>query len=202
MYLCNPNTYINYHCNTMKKTIVIAMLMAAVASASAQWFDFSNNKNRFDLGVNLGMTGLKCNYQAFTWGASLNVYGVYVDFLYGAPAHKYDNHVVPVMYNDTSITSINIGYQIPVLPWLRVMPIVGHCHTNAGLTDATTVNVEVTDDYSAEMYHDFNVTSRRHYFNYGCGLIIQPIRWFNLYAVYSRQAVYGGLGISLGDVDW
>ena len=172
--------------------------MAVAMGANAQWFDFSNNNERLDVGVNLGMVGLNCNYQNLGVGGSFNVYGVYIDFLCASPEHKYDNHVQPIMYNDTSALSINIGYQIPVLPWLRIMPLIGHCHTSAGLTDATTVNIEVNDN-SAQMYHDFNVTSRRHYFNYGCGLIIQPIRWVSIYGVYTTHAIYGGISLSLGE---
>ena len=183
----------------MKRSIFFAAIMAFVLNANAQWFDISNNKGRADLGVSFGMAGIGCDYHSFAFGGGLSVYGVYIDFLYGAPEHKYDKHVVPVMYNDTSVLDINIGYQIPVLPWLRLMPLVGHCHTSAGLTDATTVNIEVDGDHSATMYHDFNVTSRKHYLNYGCGLIIQPIRQASIYAVYTRHAIYGGISISLGE---
>ena len=183
----------------MRKSVILAALMAVAMSANAQWFDFSNNVGRFDVGANLGVVGIGCDYSNFGVGGVICVYGVYVDFLSVSPEHKYDNHVTPNMYNDTAALSINIGYQIPVLPWLRIMPLVGHCHTSAGLTDATTVNIEVNDN-SATMYHDFNVTSRRHYLNYGCGLIIQPIQWVNVYAVYTRHAIYGGISVSLGSL--
>ena len=42
----------------MKKTLVILAFVAAAMSSSAQWFDFSNNKNRFDLGVQFGVPGI------------------------------------------------------------------------------------------------------------------------------------------------
>lgn len=181
----------------MKKSIFIALLMVATMSASAQWFDFKSNNELAEVGFVTGPVGLKCNYSGWGYGGSVNICGVYIDFLYTGPEHKFDNHVLPVLYDDTAALAINIGYQIPVLPWLRVMPVVGHCHTSAGLTDATTVNIEVENE-SARMYHDFEVTSRRHYFNYGGGLVIQPVKWVSLYGVYTVHAIYGGISVNLG----
>lgn len=183
----------------MKKGIIIAVLVAMTMGASAQWFDFSNNKEIFEVGFQTGPVGLKTNYSNWGYGGSINICGVVVDFLYTGPEHKYDNHVLPVLYEDTSALTINVGYQIPVLPWLKVMPVVGHCHTSAGLTDATTVNIEVQDE-SARMYHDFDVTSRRHYFNYGGGLVIHPVDWMSVYGVYTVHAIYGGITFNLGAI--
>lgn len=182
----------------MKKIILIAAVMAVAMSASAQWFNFSNNKERLDIGAHFGEGGRGCNYTALGGGVSLAVYGVYIDFFNSSPQHKYDNHVLPQLYNDTSILAINLGYQIPVLPWLRVMPLIGHCHTSAGITDASTVNIDVDGEYNARIYHDFNVTRRWHYLNFGGGIFVQPIEWLNIYAVYTSTAVYGGLSLSLG----
>lgn len=185
----------------MKRYVILVALVAAAMSASAQWFDFASNKERYTFGFNFGEVGRGCNYSDLGFGASLGVYGVYIDFVNASPEHKYDNHVTPDRYRDTAVTAINFGYQIPVLPWLRVMPLIGHCYTRAGITDASTVNIEVNGEYSATMYHDFDVISRRHYFNYGCGLVIDPIQWANIYAVYTRHAIYGGISINL-KADW
>lgn len=185
----------------MKKSILFfAALMAVVMSANAQWFDFSNNKERAGIGVHFGMAGWNSEYQDFGAGVSLNVMGVYLDILQGGPAHKYDNHVTNTIYDDSVAFHINAGYQIPVLPWLRVMPMVGYHQSNAGKTDATTVNIEVDGEYSASMYHDYDVTpgTRKHHFNFGCGLFVQPIRWLDIYAIASRYAIYGGLSFNLG----
>ena len=181
----------------MKKCIIVAALVFVAMGANAQWFDFASNKERYSLGFNLGMAGIGCNYKDFSFGAGLSAYGVYLDFIAASPEHKYDNHVTPNYYNDTSVTSISLGYQIPVLPWLRIMPLVGHIHTSAGVTDASTVNIEVNGEYSATMYHDFDVHRRYHYFNYGCGLVVDPIQWASLSAVYTRHAIYGGISVNL-----
>ena len=186
----------------MKKSIIIVALMAMFMGASAQshWFNFANNKDRFGVGFNCGLVGWHTEFSDFGAGASINVMGVYLDYMQAGPKYKYDNHVIDALYEDSVAFVINAGYQIPVLPWLRVMPMVGYCQTNNGYTDATTVNVEVDDDHSARIYHDYYVAagSRRHHFNFGAGLFVQPIRWLEIYAVGSMNALYGGISINLG----
>lgn len=184
----------------MKKSIIIVALMAMVMSANAQWFDFSNNKDHYEVGFNCGLVGWNTEFSGFGAGASINVMGVYLDYLQTGPMYKYDNHVVDALYDDSVAFVINAGYQIPVLPWLRVMPMVGYCQTNNGYTDAMTVNIEVDDDHDARIYHDYYVAagSRRHHFNVGVGLFVQPIRWLEIYAIGSMNALYGGISINLG----
>ena len=184
----------------MKKNIIlVALLMAFAFNANAQWFDFSQNNERAGVGFQLGAAGWNSEYSDFGFGASINIYGVYVDFLQGGPEHKYDNHVTSTLYEDSVAFHINLGYQIPVLPWLRITPLVGYHQTNAGLTDATTVNIDVDDDHSARIFHDYDVTpgTRKHHFNFGCGLFIQPLQWFEIYFIGSRYALYGGISINL-----
>lgn len=182
----------------MKKTLFLSVLMALTMSVNAQWFDLSNNVGRLSLGVNLGEVGLNCPYHAFGFGISLSAYGGYIDFVYSGPEHQFDNHVNAAQYNDSAALAINLGYMIPVLPWLRVMPLVGYCQTNAGITDASTVNVEVNEN-SASVYHDYTVTpgTRNHRFNFGGGVEIRPIKWINIYGVYTYHAIYGGISLNL-----
>lgn len=164
--------------------------------ASTQWFNFSNNKEHLSIGLHGGSQAFSTEYADFGMGMSLQAYGVYVDFLAYGPAHRHDNHVNNTQWQDSASTSVNLGYQIPVLPWLRVMPLVGYMQTNYGLTDASTVNVS-SDEYSATIYHDYNVQHRDHYFNFGVGLFVKPIRYIDVYAVASRYAIYGGISINL-----
>lgn len=187
----------------MKKSLLIAALMAVAMSASAQWFDFSNNKDRYEVGFNIGMAGLNTTYQDFGAGASISAWGVYIDCLSAGPEHRYDNHVNGNLWEDSTAVVVNAGYQIPVLPWLRVMPMVGYCQTTYGLTDASTVNVE-TNENSSSIYHDYVVLAgtRKHYFNFGAGIIVSPFKWCSIYGVYSRNAIYGGISVNLGGVNW
>lgn len=183
----------------MKKTLVILAFCIFAMSANAQWFDFSNNDQRLGIGFNLGQNALNTDYSNLGFGMNINCMGIYVDFLSVSPEHKYDNHVTQDNYTDSSSYTINAGYQIPVLSWLRVMPLVGYHQTNYGLTDGSTVNIE-TNENSSSWHHDYKVTpgSRKHYFNYGIGLVLTPVEWVDISAVASRHAIYGGLTINLG----
>jgi len=185
----------------MKKSILFAAIVALSMTANAQWFDFSQNSNRIGIGLNMGELGRGTSYTDFGGGVSINILGVYIDYTQAGPDHKYDNHVTNTLYNDSVAFTLNVGYQIPVLPWLRVMPLVGYCQTNAGLTDATTVNVEVNGEYDASVYHDYTVTSgtRQHYFNAGVGLVITPIRWIDLFAIGTMHSITGGISFNLSE---
>lgn len=182
----------------MKKLMTIVAFVAIAMTANAQWFDFSNNSRRLGFGVHLGQNAFGTEYADIAGGLSLNAMGVYIDFTRATPEHQYDNHVTNTLYNDSSSFTINVGYQIPVLPWLRVTPIVGYHQTNYGITDATTVNIE-TNENTSQMYHDYDVTdgSRKHYFNVGLGLCLTPIKWVDIYGMASLHAIYGGISINL-----
>ena len=183
----------------MKKLFILVAMAFVAMSTNAQWFDFSNNNNRLGIGLQVGQSATGTEYAKLGFGISLSAMGGYIDFLRVTPEHQYDNHVTNTMYDDSSSININLGYQIPVLPWLRVMPLVGYCQTNYGKTDATTVNIE-TNENTSQMYHDYDVTpgSRKHYYNLGLGLFVQPIKWIDLYAIGSLRGIYGGVSFNLG----
>lgn len=182
----------------MKKYLIIAALTVLSLSARAQLFDFSSNSGRFESGFTIGQAASFTDYANFGTGINFLGYGVYVDFLYAAPQHMYDSHVNDTKWNDTEAYCISAGYQVPILPWLRVMPVAGYMQTNEGVTDASTINIKDGEN-TATFYHDYDVTpgTRIHYFNYGLGLSIQPCKWFSINAIATRYALYGGIGINL-----
>ena len=182
----------------MKRVLLIVALMVASICARAQWFDFSNNVERLCIGFHGGKAGVGTYYSDLGFGFSASAYGIYLDFVRVSPAHQYDNHVTSTLYNDSSVFSINMGYQFPVLSWLRVAPILGYSQTNNGITDATTVNIETGED--SRIFHDYDVSHREHFFNFGVGLFIQPIRWIEIYGVASRRTIYGGISLNLGNL--
>lgn len=196
----------------MKKNVFIfAAVMAVAMSAHAQWFDFQSNVHRYGIGFNLGVVGQGTGYQDFGFGASINAWGVYIDFISAGPMYKYDNHVASMndpinlrLLPDSTTTTINLGYQIPVLSWLRIMPLVGFNVTTSGRTDMSTHNAQTSgsgDNVSVELYHDYIREYRWSYFNYGGGIIISPIKWLSLYGVYTTHAVYGGISVNLNALD-
>lgn len=182
----------------MKKTLIIVALLTMAFSANAQLFDFSSNANRFELGLNIGQVGTNTDYAGMGLGIGLNAFGFQIDFLMNGPEHQYDNHVEAKLYDDHEAWVINGGYQIPVLRWLKIVPMAGYCQTNDGVTDASTINIS-GGEYSASMYHDYNVTpgSRKHYFNYGCGISLQPLKWFSINAAYTKYSIYGGIFLNI-----
>lgn len=183
----------------MKKKILLIVALATLGlSANAQWFDFSNNNERFGAGFQLGQSASGTEYATLGWGFSLHAYGVYMDVLLARPDHEFDNHVTNTLYRDSASFNIQLGYMIPVLPWLRVIPLLGYSQTNYGDTDATTVNIS-SDGVTSSIYHDYTVVpgSRKHYFNFGVGVAVSPIKYLDLYAVYTARAIYGGISFSI-----
>lgn len=182
----------------MKKTLLLVVLLALSVSAGAQnFFNFSSNRNRLEVGLAVGKPGLTTAYEDWGWGASVVLCGLQVDYIQAGPAHKFDNHVTDEMWDDQVACALNVGYQIPVLPWLRITPIVGYCQTNYGKTDGSSINVSWSES-SATLYHDYNITpgSQTHYFNFGGGISISPFKWLSISGVYSRYAVYGAIAFN------
>lgn len=182
------------------KRILISSILAlfAAMTANAQYFDFSLNNGRIETGFNAGQVGTTTQYARFGSGAHILAWGAYLDFTVATPQHRYDSHVSDTQWNDNKVIVINTGYQIPVVKWFRLMPLVGYVQTNEGLTDASTINIS-TGEESGTFYHDYTVTpgTRKHYFNFGGGISVQPIKWFSISMMYTRYAIYGGISLNL-----
>ncbi len=185
----------------MKKIAIIAVLFTTFTfSAKAQWFDFSENYNDFTIGFNGGVVGydfngtLDKNIADAGFGISVSLLGVYVDFIYQQPEHKFGNKITPMVYYDHSALTINAGYKIPVTNWLNITPLLGYSNETYGETDCSTINVEYE---SNSVYHDYNVTERFNHFNYGLGLSFKPTDWIELGGVCTAHAVYGNISLNL-----
>ena len=182
-------------------------MMAVAMSASAQWFDFKNNVHRYEIGFNIGMTGLNTGFQDLGFGASLSAWGVYLDLTTAGPMYKYDNRVASMndpaelrFLPDSTTTTINLGYQIPVLPWLRIMPLAGLTINTNGHTDMATHNAEYSgsgEDVTINLTHDYNSEHTDFSFNFGGGISISPVKYFSVYGIYTTHAIYGGISLNL-----
>ncbi len=183
----------------MKRALLTIILsLTALAAANAQCFDFSLNNGRYEAGINFGEIATTTSYSRLALGGSLMAWGVYLDITTAPPQHRYDNRVSDTKWNDDKVVLINAGYQVPVLKWLRIMPLIGYMQTNEGVTDASSLRVE-GDESSVTLYHPYRVTpgSRNHYFNFGGGISIQPLKWFSINMMYTRYSIHGGIGISI-----
>ena len=184
----------------MKRLFIIIALLGLSVSANAQikLFEFPLNAKRVEAGLNIGQVACFSEYARFTLGANVMVGGFYLDFMSADPEHKY-GPTSDTKWNDHRALCINAGYQIPILSWLRVIPLVGYAQTNDGITDASETYWDYDEDSGPTTYHPYKVTpgSRLHYFNYGGGLSIQPCKWFSINLVGTCHAIYGGVGINL-----
>ena len=186
----------------MKRYFISLVLLFVAVCAHAQLFDFSSNNNRYEIGMNLGQMAFDTQYTRFGMGMNTLAWGVYLDFNMTAAQHKFDRKVSDTLWDDDEFFNINLGYQIPILSWIRVMPLLGYAQTNEGITDASTINIDIShgeEPRSVSIYHTYTVTpgSRVHYFNYGGGVSIQPLKWFSINFAYTRYAVYGGFAIDI-----
>lgn len=170
----------------------------AVFEKEYHLFDFSVNASRLEMGLNFGQAGSFTDYARFGMGANLLVNGFYVDFIKTEAQHKYDGKIKDTQYNDNEAISINVGYQFPVLGWLRIMPLLGYAQTNDGITDGSSLELDAGDEVSSSWYHRYEVTpgSRTHYFCFGGGVSIQPCKWFSINLIATTHAIYGGIAFN------
>lgn len=185
----------------MKKAFLLTALMAVFfGTAKAQFLDFSQNRQDITIGFNLGAVGyhfdgqINKTYVGFGGGVSVSFMGVYVDFIYQSPEHRWGNKITPDMYYDHTALTINAGYKIPVLSWLNVTPLIGYSNETEGWTDCGTINVDYENH---SVYHDYDVENRYNHFNYGVGVSVKPIEWLEVGGVCTAHAVYGNISLNL-----
>ena len=188
----------------MKKvTVLIAMLSLFAFSAKAQLFDFTNNLTDATIGFNIGAVGydfanghIDKTYNGFGGGMSISILGVYLDFIYQSPEHKWGNKISPEVYHDHTALTINAGYKIPVTSWLNLTPLIGFSNETEGWTDCSTINVD--EDHS--IYHDYDTEEIYPHFNYGVGLSVKPFKWIEIGGVCTSHAVYGNISFNLYEI--
>jgi hypothetical protein len=184
-----------------KSVILFALLALTVGSAKAQFLDFTQNLTDFTVGFNCGVVGynyasgnIDKTYSGLGFGASVSLLGCYIDFMYQSPEHKYGNKITPDMYYDHTALAINVGYKIPIFPWLKLTPMIGYSNQTTGWTDCSTINVEYE---SHSIYHDYDVENVYSHFNYGAGLSFKPFRFLEIGGVCTAHAVYGNISLNL-----
>ena len=177
--------------------LLVAMIMSLTLGAKAQWFDFSKNE-RMSIGLNVGVVGyrldnqgLNTDYSDIGIGVSFSLMGVYADFIYQKPEHRYSSEVGVPDWNDHTALAINVGYQLPVLPWLFVTPLVGYSNETTGKTRANSITAE-----NSSIVHRYDVEHRYHHFNYGVGIMVRPFPVVEIGAVATTHAIYGNISYS------
>lgn len=192
----------------MKKFALIALLLSMMTiSAQAQWFDFSENTNRAVIGFNTGLVGFKnvTNSTALlpeTWnlsdigvGVSVAIMGVYVDFVYVSPDHRFDSHVIMGNWDDHSAMTLNVGYQIPIYRnYVFITPMIGYCRATTGYTEGNNIGFDVE---AQSIYHKYTAVNKYNDFNYGAGLTVAPCKWFEINLNCTAHAATAGIAVNL-----
>ena len=191
----------------MKKVALFAVLFSLMSlSAKAQWFDFSQNINRGVVGFHTGLVGYNnvngisdMGLSDLGVGLSLNVAGVYADFLYVTPDHMYDSHIVFENWEDHDAFVINVGYQVPIYRnYVFITPIVGWSRVSTGITEGNNIGV---DTESSSIFHKYHSTWHRNDFNYGGMLTVVPCKYFEINAAFTAHAAYAGIAFNLANFE-
>lgn len=192
----------------MKKIAIFAVLLSMMTiSAQAQWFDFSENTNRAVVGFNTGLVGFKNVTSSTalvpeTWnlsdigvGVSVAIMGVYVDFVYVSPDHRFDSHVIMGNWDDHSAMTLNVGYQIPIYrDYVFITPMIGYCRATTGYTEGNNIGFDVE---AKSIYHKYTAVNKYNDFNYGAGLTVAPCKWFEINLNCTAHAATAGIAVNL-----
>ena len=186
--------------NMKKKTIlVVATMLLLTGTVKAQMFDFSQNLKDLTIGLNLGCVGYDFNgridktYAGFGVGANISILGLYIDFIYQNPEHRYDRKITFTEYPDNTALTINLGYKIPVTPWMNLTPLIGYSNETSGVTLGNSIGVE---SQNHRIFHDYRRDAIYNHFNYGVGLSFKPIRLLEIGGVVTSHAVYGNISFN------
>ena len=189
----------------MKKVALFVVLFTMMTiSAKAQWFDFAQNQKRAVVGFHAGLVGYKNvedipnkSLSDLGFGISLNIVGVYADFLYVTPDHMYDSHVVYENWDDHDAFVINVGYQIPIYKdYVFITPLIGWSRVSTGITEGNNIGV---DPENRSIFHKYHSTWHRNDFNYGGVLTVAPCKYFEINAAFTAHAAYAGIAFNLAN---
>lgn len=187
----------------MKKLFLsVVLFMALSISANAQWFDFSENNERIAASFYTGLVGYHSvgtigtdNLADVGVGMGLSFAGVYADFIYVNPDHRFDSRIIMGNWDDHDAFVLNVGYQIPIYKhYVFITPMIGWSRVSTGYTEGN--NIEVNPD-SYSIYHKYTSTWHRNEFNYGGIITGAPSKWFEISAAFTAHAVYGGVSFNL-----
>lgn len=189
----------------MKKVaLFVALFTMMTFSANAQWLNFSENQNRAVVGFHAGLVGYNGvddiptkSLSDLGFGISLNIVGVYADFLYVTPDHMYDSHVVYENWDDHDAFVINVGYQIPIYKdYVFITPLIGWSRVSTGITEGNNIGV---DPENRSIFHKYHSTWHRNDFNYGGVLTVAPCKYFEINAAFTAHAAYAGIAFNLAN---
>ena len=180
--------YIQITKNYIKMRIIVSLIILNLFCSTLnakKWFD--TNKN-LSLGVMYGKIGASEEISQNAWGLNLQIFGLYFDCM-GKP-RKHGNDVAIDKWKETEAVSYHFGYQIPIVEYVRIIPIIGYYSVKTGTTDG--YNWSVTQN---GISNAFNIDKKNCGMDCG-GVLVLNYSFVCLYGAYTKHnQFYGGVGI-------
>ena len=175
--------------NIMKKIICAILFVLISICTNAQSF-FERNKN-VSLGIQFGAVDqhnhTEMGFQ--TLMVNTTCYGVYLDV--GGWPRSHGDDVRIDEWDDEYCFAFHLGYQLPVLKWLKITPIAGYYKHESGYTDGShwkVVNYGISNKFVAQ--------DKLNGFDYGCNIQID-IKQFSIFGTITKNMWYAGIGFNI-----
>ena len=170
----------------MKKMLcLLIFILSSSVLHSKKWFETNYN---ISLGIMYGNVGACGEPSETAWGINLQIFGLYFDCL--VKPRNHGNDVAIDKWKETEAITYHFGYQIPIVQYIRVIPVIGYSSVKTGITDGHNWK-DTSNGISNAFYSD----KENKGFDYG-GVVVLNYKCLCLYGAYTnRNHLYGGLGI-------
>lgn len=169
----------------MKKFILLLLVsLCALKSSAVEWFPINEVNHNWNLSINGGYSP---SGHVPMYGIGVTVRGFHLTI--GGLSSTHENDIDVGTWNEKSSCMIQIGYQIPLVKSVRVIPIIGI----AGVGEVHT------DGYDYDISHSGTVHNKvtndlKYKFDYGVRVVFNHRKLIiNLAA--SRYTLSGGIGL-------
>lgn len=177
----------------MKKIYLLFATFMVCMSASAQLLQGEGlNENK---GGSIGIIGGALGINGLSYaGVGMNgtIYGAYIDFMF-LPRANANSTDVNKHSNEKQSISVHLGYQVPLLKWLNIIPIVGYTQVQKGTTDGSNW----TYTYGSGINNSFYVDETNKGFEFGGILAVKIGKIVRIYGAGTTRCIYGGIGFKL-----
>lgn len=173
----------------MKKIMIIMLFALISMGANAQTF-FERNKN-VSIGIQFGAVDQHNHTDMGFQTLMVNVscYGAYLDI--GGWPRKHGSDTRVDKWDDESCFAFHVGYQLPILGWLKITPLVGYYNHKSGYTDGYNWKTN-----NSGINNKFVVKDKLNGFDYG-GNVQIDIKRFCILGTFTKNMWYAGIGFNI-----
>lgn len=177
----------------MRRILLLCLLLGTMASVRAgaqSFFSRAWEENQYTgaVGVQGGVIGIGKPIQLGGFGINFTFWGFYLDFLVNGAEHS--SSQTSDSYEDNQGAAIHVGYQLPINDWFRVIPLIGYCEVNQGITDGSSYSY----NEQGSRQNSYSATARSGSFNFGASAVFHPFDHINFYLTGTLYSVYAGIG--------